>query len=977
MHTGKQIRFGRFCLDLTNECLWLGTQAVFLRPKAFAVLKLLIEHSGELVSKQQLLDAVWADAFVGDAVLKDNIRQLRDALHDAAASPTYIETAHRRGYRFIAKISEPTHETSLAHRAAVPPTTLKAALGSLTATSRVLGREAELDKMQGWLDRALSGERQIVFVTGEAGIGKTSLVEVFLEQTSRIAGLRVAQGQCLEHFGIGEPYLPILEGFSRLCRAPGGAAIVDLFRQQAPAWLAHMSSLVPSMERDSLHSDSIGKTREGMVREMAEAIETLTAQSPLLLILEDLHWSDYSTINLLSYLARRRDSARLMVIATYRPVDLILDNHPLKGAKRELQAHGLCHELPLDYLDEDTVAKYLIAKFPSHHLPGGLRRTICRRTGGNPLFIVNLVDYLIDRKLVVEDQGTWKLQVDLSEIEQAIPSSLRELIEKQLERLSPEERSVLEAASVAGMECCSVAIAAGLDLPVEWVEKHCENLAKHQFFSPSWLVELPDGTVTPRHRFNHVLYLEVPYSLIPPMRRSQIHQRIGERGAVIYAERAGEIAAELAMHFEQSRNWPRALKYLLQAAEKATSSSAHHEAADLARRGLEVIGFLPETPERLQQEIKLRMILGASMMSIKGFASAEVEDVYGPGRSLFWRQGPSPELFHMLWSLNLYYQFSGQLQSSLEICEQLLQLAKGLNDGPLIMEAHRAVGAALVFLGRCPEALEHLDEAIALYPIHHNHRHSIFIDLDCKVMCECFAARVLWAFGHTYQAAERTAGALQLARELGRAQTLIVACHFAAQLHQLRGEVSLAYERAKEAVELADEYGLELWLAHGLIELGWAEAELGNTQHGIEQMQRGVAACEATGAKLWSSYWLQLLADQLDKTGRVKEALATITEALKYAEQSGEKFSLAELYRIKGELILKTFDSSLTSTQVRNKGQRTHELTPVQDQARSCFDQALAIAKQQHAGAWEMRAATGLERLDSERAELVFAHSAR
>jgi predicted ATPase/DNA-binding winged helix-turn-helix (wHTH) protein len=975
MHTGKEIRFGRFRLDLANECLWLGTRAVRLRPKAFAVLKLLVEHPGLLVTKQQVLDAVWPSTFVGDAVLKASIRQLRAALEDNAASPAYIETAHRRGYRFIGTVSELSKDLSVSSHA---PVSELASITEPASSSAIamLGREAELAKMRDWLDRALAGERQTVFVTGEAGIGKTTVVSTFLEQASKIPGIRVVRGQCLEHYGAGEAYLPVLDGFSRLCRAPGGDHVLNLLRQQAPAWLAQMPSLVPSSERDNLQSKGFGATRERMLREMAEAIETLTSDSPLLLVLEDLHWSDYSTLDLVSYLARRRDPARLMVIGTYRPVDVILADHPLKAVKRELQAHGLCHELPLEYLAEEVVTEYLAARFPFHHLPGRLRRIIYHRTDGNPLFMVNLVEYLTDKNVIFEEQGIWKSRANLSEVEQGVPANLKELIEKQIERLSPDERTVLEAASVAGMECCSVAIAAGLDRPVEWVERHCENLArKHQLFSKSWLVQLPDGTITPRHRFNHVLYLEVPYSLIPAMRRAQIHRRIAERGVAIYGERVGEIAAELAMHFEQSRDWPSALEYLVQAAEKATNSSAHHEAADLARRGLEVLKFLPDTHERAQQEIKLRMILGVSLMALKGFASAEVEEVYAR-RELFRLQGSSPELFHMLWSLNLYYQFSGDLQSSLEITRQLLQLAEGLKDGPLMMEAHRAMGALLVILGRSVEALEHLEEGSALSDKHNHHRYSAFTGLDCKVICECFAARALWVLGYPDLAAERTARALQLARERGHPQTLVVAGHFAAQLHQLRGEISLVYERAKEAVELADEYGLELWLAFGLIELGWAEAELGNTHQGIERMQRALTAYKATGAKLWSSYSLQLFADQLAKAGRVEEALATITEALEYAEQSGEGYSLAELYRIKGQLILKTDDPFLLTRAGKNRSRYIDEVSSARFQARSCFEQALAIAKQQRAKSWELRAAANLSRLESSQEPLAYAQRA-
>jgi DNA-binding winged helix-turn-helix (wHTH) protein/tetratricopeptide (TPR) repeat protein/Cdc6-like AAA superfamily ATPase len=907
MRTTNDIVFEDFRLDLANECLWQGSRTISLRPKAFAVLKLLIEHPGQLVNKQQVLDKVWPNTFVGDTVLKDNIRQLRKALEDDADAPRYIETAHRRGYRFIAKLSGPV--PSVVESAPAPVAQLSSRSEQLVGPStacEVLGRDMEMATMRLWLERALQGTRQTVFVTGEPGIGKTTVVQAFLQFASHFARVRVVRGQCLEHYGSGEAYLPILDGFSRLCRSTDGAPVLDVLRQHAPAWVAQMPSLSPPSETDSLKARVANPTRERMLREMAEAIETLSAEHPLVLVLEDLHWSDFSTLDLVSYLARRRDPARLMVIGTYRPVDVILGDHPLKGVKRELQAHGLCHELPLEYLNQEVVAQYLASRFPGDQLPGRFARAIYKRTEGNPLFMLNLVEYLIDRKMVIQEQGAWRLSVEVSEIEHEVPASLRELIEKQIERLTPDERTVLEGASVVGMECSSAAIAAGLERPTEWVEAKCEELARrHRFLSPAWLVQLPDGTITPRHRFNHILYLEVPYRLIPPMRRSQIHYRIAERGVVIYGDRDTEIAAELAMHFEQSRDWSAAVKYLLRAAENATARSAHHEGTDLARRGLEVLKSLPDSPDRVRQEIQLRMVLGSSLMAIKGYASEEVEEVYAPSRQLFWLHGPSPELFHMLWSLNLYYQFTGAVQSSLEVSLQLLQLATDLNDGALIMEAHRSIGAALVILNRCDEALTHLNEAVALYAAHRNHRHAMFMGRDCKVICHSFIARALWALGRPDESAQIMAGALALARELGHPQTLVVAGYCAAQMHQLRGDALSTYQCAKESIELADEYGLEFWLPLGVILAGWADAELGNAQSGIEQMQRGLATYESSGAKLWSPYFLGLLGDQLAKAGYLEKAREIISKGVAIAEQTGEGYSLPELRRLESTLLVR------------------------------------------------------------------------
>lgn len=515
--------------------------------------------------------------------------------------------------------------------------------------------------------------------------------------------------------------------------------------------------------------------------------------------------------------------------------------------------------------------------------------------------MVNLVEYLMDEKVIskVPDANSWEFCADCSQVEHGIPSDVKELIEKQIERLSPDERMVLEAASVSGMDFCAVAVAAGLEMRAECVEKHCEELARrHHFLSPAWLGELPDGAISPRHRFNHVLYREVPYSLIAPMRRAQIHQRIAERGMALYGDRAGEIAAELAMHFEQSRDWPRALEYLTQAARTANQRSAHYEAAELARRGLEVLKSLPKTSERAHQDIKLRMMESTSLIVSKGFIAAEIDKIYALGKELLWSRGPSPELFNMLILLLMFYMFSGKMKSARETAEQLLQIGEELGDPALIMEAHRALGATLVELGDCAEALGHFETAA-----NRNHPHTLTIAHDCKVICECFTARALWAVGDADGAVERMQRGLQFAEELAQPRSMVFAAHLASQLHQLRGEPLLAQKWAREVARLADEYGMDFWAAFGNIDLGWAEAELGKRQQGIAQMQQGLEAHMATGAKLWCPYFLGLLAGQFAKAGRLNEARAAISQGLALAEESDERYAIAELERIKGELV--------------------------------------------------------------------------
>jgi DNA-binding winged helix-turn-helix (wHTH) protein/predicted ATPase len=951
-----QVAFGPFRLDVTNERLWKGLQSIPLRPKAFAVLRHLVERPGQLVTKQQLLEAVWPATFVSDAVLKDSIRQVREALGDDPASPRYIETAHRRGYRFVAQISD----TPVAEREPVgrpkgrPPsrTDRRADLLLPSSPTAVLGREAELARLRGWLEKTLHGDRQVVFVTGEPGIGKTTIVNALLEEAAAVDGVWISRGQCLEQYGASEAYLPVLDGLSRLARTPGGERIVDVLRQHAPAWLLQLPALISLADREALHKQVTGATRERMLREIADAIETLAASDPLILVLEDLHWSDRSTLDLIGFLARRRDPARLLIISTYRPVEVILGDHPLKDVKRELLAHGLCQDLPLEYLTEEAVTQYLDLKAPGLRAPRRLARLIHRRTEGNPLFMVNLVEYLIHEQVLIESQGQWHQRSGLAEIESGVPENIKELIEKQIERLTPDERTVLEGASVVGLECSSVAIGAGLEQPTAWVEERCEALVRrYQFLSPARLVELPDGTITPRYKFHHVLYLEVPYGLLAPMRRAQIHRRIGQCGEAIYGDRVNEIAAELAMHFEQGRDTPRAVRYLLQAADNAAHRSAQHEAAALARRGLQALGTLPETPERIEQELRLRMILGVALMATKGFAAAEVEEVCNQSLQLCAKQVASPPAFMVRWLFGLFHYFRGEMEAAHQIAGLLVDLAKELEDPVLVLEGHRAFGVTLVDLGRFDEAMRSLDRTSMLYDSAHLASHVSFAGQDPKVVAESYAARALWALGYPDRALDRVGRALSFAQQISHAESSVVAMHSAGLLHQLRGEPALAQERSEMMIALADEHGLELWSAFGSINRGWARVEQGDMEGGIDELQRGLTAYQATGAKLWRPYSLGLLAQALSRAGRNEDGLSMVTEALSIVQHSGEDWATAELLRIKGELLI-----------VRAKNGDGLSSTSAA-QAEKFLNEALSHAARQTAKSWELRIVTSLGRL--------------
>lgn len=583
------IVFDTFCLDRSNECLWRGSEVIKLRPKAYAVLNQLVEHSGHLVTKEELLATVWPETFVTDAVLKVTIRQLRDALDDDPRAPLFIETAHRRGYRFIGHVSNggtpktPETITTPRSRDDVQP------LG-------FVGRNEVLSRMRSSLEKILEGERQIVFVTGEPGIGKTALVDTFARYLAFDPNIRIGHGQCLEQYGTGEAYLPILDAMTGLARED--SKVVDVLRAHAPMWLLQMPALLSASEREALGREVFGATRERMLREMGEALEALTSEQPLVLILEDLHWSDCSTLDLISYLATRVRPAHLMLIGTYRTAELIVSGHPLKAVKQELLAKKQCEELPLEYLSAEAIAKYLSVIFPSNRFPRELAGLIHERTEGNPLFMVNAVEYLLTGGLIVKHEGTWELVVEIEKVEVGVPDSIRQMIEKQLDNLSAEDARTLEAASLAGAEFSTLAVVAALEEDCGVVEARCDRLARQrQFIHDCGVQVLPNGETVGRYGFIHALYQNVLYDRVSPSKRVELHRRIGERGEEVFGERAREIAVELAMHFERGGDYKRASKYLQTAAANAIRRFAYQEAVTLAQRGLELLTRVPEDAE--------------------------------------------------------------------------------------------------------------------------------------------------------------------------------------------------------------------------------------------------------------------------------------------------------------------------------------------------------------------------------------------
>lgn len=956
MDKETSIIFHPFCLDRAGERLWRGSRVIKLRPKAFAVLSQLVERPGQLITKDELLSAVWPNTFVSDTALKVIIRQLRKALEDDPKTPQFIETAHRRGYRFIGKLAD--HELITAADETVKHAAVTQSLSQYTGDRplAVVGRDKALALMQGWLQRMRSGARQIVFLTGEAGIGKSTLVDAFAQRIAADSPTRIARGQCLEQYGTGEAYLPVFDALGRLCREQ--PEVIDVLRGHAPMWLLQMPSLVSASEREVLSREVSGSSRERMLREMGDALEVLTRDQPLLLVLEDLHWSDYSTLDLISYLSTQRAPAHLMVIGTYRTAELIVSGHPLRAVKQELLAKQQCEELPLEYLSEKAIAEYLAVRFPTNRFPAELASVIHDRTDGNPLFMVNAVDYLLAKGLIIESEMSWELAEEITKLEVGVPDSIKQMIERQIDDLDANLQRILDVACVAGSEFSSLAVVAGAGEDRTSVEALCEKLARqYQLIQDCGVHELPNGEVVTRYGFVHSLYQNVLYKRLSTTRRVQLHLRIALAGELVYGERAGEIAAELAMHFERGRDYKRAASYFEQAAKNAIRCFAYQEAVSLSRHGLKIVTKLPEAAERDLQELSLHLTLGVPLIATKGYSHADVGDVYLKAREL---AVDTPYLSEVLWGLWTFYFLRADLQTARQIAAEFLKLAENQPHAVLAMRGHWAMETTLIHMGEFALALDHFEKALLLFDPSQHLDDAFRYAQNPGVGMPCHAAWALWLMGQPDQALKRIEEALARARELSEPHGRAHALYFASILHHLRREPRLALEQAEAAIAIAGEHGLVTYQAYAMITRGWALIELGHQKEAIEQMRQGVAAHQATGAEIGRPRSMALLAQALDKSNQTSEGLLILEEALEVANRSGELYYQAELYRLKGELLLKQSNSRDHSSQATG-AHAAQALTVTQ--AETCFDESLKIAQQQQAKSWQLRAAMSRARL--------------
>jgi DNA-binding winged helix-turn-helix (wHTH) protein len=884
-----------FRLDAASGTMWRGAVPLTIRPKTAAVLRHLVDRAGAVVSSDELRDVVWGRRYGNENGPKQCIRELRVLLDDPATTPRFIETVGRNGYRFVGDatvITDGQSETGpmVAAPFAVVPT--------------CVGRDHELNELAAGLARAQRGGRSIYFIAGETGVGKTTLIDNFLSRLGRRHDLWIARGQCVPHHGPRDPYAPLLDMAEHLAAGPAGRDFVQLIRNHAPAWLTQLPSIFGVREVVDKQVELAGAGPERMLRELIDIIERLTQPRPGIIVLEDLQWSDASTLGWISAWALRRAPARLMFLATYRVEDERGGgNQALATTLREMQRRPGFRRLELDGLSADAVGQYLDGRFSRHRSPSQLAISLARRTEGHPIFVVAMIEEWLARGELHRSEGWWALRGDVAELAETVPASARALIEHQVARLSSAERRVLEAASVVGEEFSAATLGSGT-ADTEAAEQQCEELARRRLFiqhvgTMTW----PDGTAAASYRFWHALYRQVIYERLPAATRGGFHRRVGARLEAAYGVRARDIAAVLAEHFEQGRDHRRAALYFRQAGERALKLGAAQEATEHLRRALALIARFASNRRRSEDELQAQMSLGAALILAEGFTSPRVAAAYGRARTLAGRVPRFQHLIPLLCGLWNYHIVRGDFRRANPLAQRLGSLAESETDPSMKIAALNAVGWTRWFTGEFAAARACIDASANLYDVR-AHRHvSALLGEDPGVAYRMYAAMTLLLLGFPDEAERHVAAGQEIARTinqpLGKAEMLWIGTMAAREA----GDTALAEARALSLLKLSEAENLKFWLLPGLTLAGGIAAMRGD-KSALDMLREVTQRLPERPVAFTRPYLIAIRAEAYFRHSMFSEARAALTEAFDLVRKTGERWYQAGLHRLAGEIAL-------------------------------------------------------------------------
>ncbi|HJR60956.1 MAG TPA: protein kinase [Vicinamibacterales bacterium] len=796
----------------------------------------------------------------------------------------------------------------LVHDAAVSATlsAVNIAPRAAPSASAVVGRDAELTALFDEFARARHGRGRLVLVSAEAGAGKTTLVDAFIKAIEDGGeAVRVGRGRCSERLAGSEAYLPVLEALDSLQHHDQLGSISRIVRAVAPSWFAQ---IMPPAGHDSsaerLAAETASGSQERLKREIAALLEEAGRLHPVILWFDDVHWADPSTTDLISYLSRRMDGMRTMIIATLRPSDLAQARHAFLAVKLDLLAHGQCREIIPGPLDESAIGRYLSLQFAEHAFPGGFPALIHQRTEGHPLFVADLLRDLRRRHLIRQQDGRWIMASDLEGLEREMPPSVRSLLQRKVEALNGADRRLLGAASVHGIDFDTALLAAALEQDEEEVEDRLERLEREHALV-RFVAEGEIGrTLTLHYRFAHQVYQNAFYESLRVTRRAALARAIADQLVARLTDRPCDCAAGIALLYETARDNVKAAEYFNQAAHAAARLYAHEESAQLAQRGLALLASEPPGPARSAAELSLQMTYGLAMKTGRGYAVPEVGAAYARARELCREVSDPARVVPVLIGMSAHHIVSGEIETSRDVALEMLDLFNRLGDPNLQMIGEWSLGAALFHLGELNVAHAHLERALALYdPAFHQPR-VWETGIDPGVFCRSELSRTLLLRGYPDQGLAMALEAVAQARALEHPQPRAFALLFLTFVHLGRRDPA-AVMRTYDELE-------ELCLAHGIAqELQWAGplrgralVEMGDVDRGLREMEETLAAHTLTRSALLRPYYFVLYAGALLRGQRHDDAQRALDEATTVSNETGQVAYLSEHHRLQAELLI-------------------------------------------------------------------------
>jgi tetratricopeptide (TPR) repeat protein len=757
----------------------------------------------------------------------------------------------------------------------------------------IVGRQSDRTALfDAWIE-VQGGRGHLLGVTGEPGVGKTTFVDACLTELSGTTGLIVARGRCSERLAGTEAFLPILEALESAVRADPSGEVRTLLRRHAPTWFGELGDAIaqdPTQVTGELVPQGLqAASPERMKRELLGFLDATARARPFVVFIEDLHWADASTVDVLAYLGMRLDALPLLIVATYRPTEMQLAKHPFLSAHLDLQSRGLATEIALDFLERSEVGELLDRRYPGHRFPDGFAALLHAKTEGSPLFLVDLLRWLGSRGAFAEFDGAWQLTGTMPEIERDLPPSVRGMIQRKIEQLEESDKRLLQTASVQGFTFDSVILADVLELDQAEVEERLTTLEKvYAFVRKVEEHELPDRTLSVRYRFVHVLYQNALHAAIPATRRVTVSGQVAGALEGHHVANIGEVSAELAVLWEVGRQPAKAAGYYALGATRAAEKFAYTESAELAARGLAQIALVPDGPERTTLEIGLRVALGFTSVVTRGFQAPETFEHMHRAHELSLRSGQTPQLVPVLWGLVVYHIASGQSPRAFEYGKQMLQLAYDAGDPLLQALAESATSGGALFCGELALSMASQARAETLTTPAIRAAIRAMVGSDLLILSRCQSARAHWMTGD--EAGARAIFTLSVAESRASRDPrdrAHVALHLA-QFELACGRPAEAERVATEALLVCEEYGVaseRLWTA---AYLGAAQLRLGKLDAGIGMLESAIEALTMFQCFASVTEYYGFLTEGYLAAGRVPEARRAIDAAFATLARTGE-----------------------------------------------------------------------------------------